>query len=145
MNTKTIIVEAIVNAPIEKVWQYYSEPEHITKWAFASDDWEAPAAENDLKVGGKFKTTMAAKDKSASFDFTGTYTAVTEHELIEYDMDKAPTEVKSRHVKVEFAAAVEGTKVTVTFDPENQNPEEMQREGWQAILDNFKKHVENSN
>ncbi len=133
-----ITVETVVNAPLEKVWNYWNQPEHITQWAFASDDWEAPLAENDLQVGGKFKTIMAAKDKSSSFDFTGTYTVVTDHALIEYDMDGED----HRHVKVEFVNVPEGTKVIETFDPENENSEEMQRSGWQSILDNFKKHVE---
>jgi uncharacterized protein YndB with AHSA1/START domain len=136
---KTITVETTINAPIEKVWEYWNEPEHITGWAFASDDWEAPAAENDLRVGSKFKTTMAAKDKSASFDFTGVYTAVKEYQLIEYDLDDG------RHVKVEFTEVPGGVKVVETFDPENENPDEMQRSGWQAILDNFKKYVESNN
>ncbi len=140
-----ITVETLINAPVEKVWEYWNEPEHITQWAFASDTWEAPHAENDLTVGGKFKTTMAAKDGSARFDFTGTYTAVKEHELIEYDMDKAPNEQHSRHVKTDFTQVPGGVKITQTFDPENQNPEDMQRSGWQAILDNFKKHVESQN
>lgn len=90
-------------------------------------------------MGGKFKTVMAAKDKSTSFDFTGTYTAVKEDELIEYDMDD------SRHVKVEFEDIPNGVKVTETFVPENENPLELQRSGWQAILDNFKKYVEGHN
>ena len=143
MKTNAITVETIVKAPIAKVWEYWTEPEHIIHWAFASDDWEAPAAENDLRVGGRFKTTMAAKDKSASFDLAGTYTDVKEHELIEYDMDDLEGQ-GIRHVKVEFVELPEGVKVTVTFDPENINPEEMQRSGWQAISDNFKKYVENS-
>jgi uncharacterized protein YndB with AHSA1/START domain len=134
----TITVQTIVNAPMAKVWDCWNKPEHITGWAFASDDWEAPAAENDLRVGGKFKTVMAAKDKSTSFDFTGTYTAVREKELIEYDIDDG------RHVKVEFTELPEGVKVIETFEPENENPEEMQRSGWRAILDNFKKYVEMS-
>lgn len=133
-----ITVETIVKAPMSKVWVYWNKPEHITSWAFASDDWEAISPENDLRVGGKFKTTMAAKDKSASFDFTGIYTAVNEHELIEYDMDDG------RHVRVEFVQAPEGVKVTETFDPENENSEEKQRSGWQAILNNFKKYTENN-
>lgn len=132
----TITVEAIVAAPVEKVWEYWNKPEHIVKWAFASDDWEAPSAENDVRVGGTFKTVMAAKDKSAGFDFVGTYTAVEEHKLIEYDMDDG------RHVKVEFLQLPEGVKITETFDPEHENPEEVQRQGWQAILDNFKKYTE---
>lgn len=138
MNKTPLTVEAVVNAPMEKVWEYYNSPEHITQWAFASDDWEAPAAENDLKVGGKFKTTMAAKDKSASFDFGGTYTAVKENELREFAMDDG------RHVKETFEQTPEGVKITVTFDPENENPEDFQKQGWQAILNNFKKHVESN-
>jgi uncharacterized protein YndB with AHSA1/START domain len=137
-----ITVETIVKASIEKVWEYWNEPEHIMKWAFASSDWEAQEAENDLKVGGKFRTKMAAKDGSASFDFNGVYTEVEEHQLIEYDMEKAESEAKSRHVKVEFKETPEGIKIIETFDPENENPEEMQRGGWQAILDNFKKYTE---
>src|SRR5687767_6209809 len=138
MDKKAITVQTIVNAPIEKVWECWNKPEHIVKWAFASDDWEAPTAENDLRTGGKFKTVMAAKDKSTSFDFTGTYTAVKEHELIEYDMDGED----QRHVKVEFVTTPEGVKVVETFDPENENSEEMQRSGWQAILNNFKTYAE---
>ena len=132
----TITVETIVQAPTGKVWEFWTKPEHITHWAFASDDWEAPHAENDVRVGGKFKTVMAAKDKSDRFDFTGAYTNVKKHQLIEYDMDDG------RHVKVEFAELPEGVKVTETFEPEKTNPESMQRAGWQAILDNFKKYVE---
>ncbi len=132
-----ITVQTIVNASIEKVWDYWNKPEHIKNWAFGSNDWEAPSAENNLRVGGKFKTVMAAKDKSASFDFTGTYTVVKENELIEYDMDEA-----GRHVKVEFIKLPKGVRVVEIFDPENENPEEMQRDGWQTILNNFKKYVE---
>ena|SRR5687768_17044244 len=131
-----ITVQTVVNAPTAKVWEYWNTPEHITGWAFASDDWEAPAAENDLRVGGKFKTVMAAKDKSESFDFAGTYTALKEQKLIEYDMSDG------RHVKVAFEQTPEGVKVTETFDPENENSEDLQRSGWQAILDNFKKYAE---
>jgi uncharacterized protein YndB with AHSA1/START domain len=136
MDKKAITVETVVNAPISKVWDYFNKPEHITHWAFASDDWEALSAENDLRTGGRFKTVMAAKDKSTSFDFGGTYTNVVEHKVIEYDMDDA------RHVKVEFNETPEGVKVSETFELEGENPEDMQRSGWQAILDNFKKYVE---
>jgi len=131
-----ITVETIVNAPMEKVWECWNEPKHIGGWAFASDDWEAEGLENDLTVGGKFKTRMGAKDKSASFDFTGTYSAVKENELIEYNMDDG------RHVKIEFKTIPEGVQITETFDPENENSEEKQRSGWQAILDNFKLYTE---
>lgn len=133
---KPITVEAVVNAPMEKVWSCWNEPEHITQWCSASDDWHAPSSENDLRVGGNFKTRMEAKDKSFGFDFGGTYTAVKPNELIEYDMDDM------RHVKVEFSATPEGVKITETFDPETQNTEELQRNGWQAILNNFKKYTE---
>ena len=136
MENNAITVEAIVSAPMSKVWDSWNNPEHIVHWAFASSDWEAPSAENYLREGGKFTTTMAAKDKSESFDFSGIYSTVKEHELIEYDMDDG------RHVKVEFTESPEGVKVRETFDPENENPEEMQRSGWQAILDNFKKYSE---
>ena len=137
-----ITVETTVKAPLDKVWICWNQPTHITQWAFASDDWEAPSAENDVKAGGRFKTTMAAKDKSTSFDFTGIYTTVEQNKLIEYDMDKAPNEEAARHVKVEFSETPEGTKITETFDPENENTEEMQKNGWQSILNNFKKYVE---
>lgn len=136
MNKNPITVQTIINAPISKVWECWNKPEYITQWAFASDDWEAPSAENDLRTGGKFKTVMAAKDKSTSFDFTGTYSSVKEHESIEYDM------TDGRHVKVEFTEVPEGTQVVETFDPENENTEELQRNGWQAILNNFKSYTE---
>jgi uncharacterized protein YndB with AHSA1/START domain len=135
---KKITVETVVKAPIEKVWKYWSEPEHIKRWAFASDDWHAPYADNDLRKDGKFKTTMAAKDGSFSFDFGGVYTNVIENKLIEYTMGDGRT------VKVTFSGNDNGTKVTETFDPESENPLDMQRDGWQAILENFKKHTENN-
>lgn len=138
MNNNTITVQTTVNAPIEKVWAYWTEPEHITKWAFASQDWEAPQAENDLQVGGKFSTRMQAKDGSAGFDFGGVYTAIEDRELIEYDMDDG------RHVKIEFESTPGQVNIIQTFDPENENPLEMQRGGWQAILDNFKDYVEST-
>ncbi len=131
-----ITVSAIVAAPLPQVWEAWTDPEHITKWAFATNDWEAPAAENDVRVGGRFKTTMAAKDKSVSFDFTGMYTAVTAHTLIAYTMDDGRT------ARITFEQMPEGVKITETFDPESQNSPEMQRDGWQAILNNFKAYVE---
>ena len=136
-NKKDITVQVTVNAPVAKAWEYWNKPEHITGWAFASDDWEAPAAENDLRVGGTFKTVMSAKDKSEGFDFTGTYTQVSEHELIEYTLDDG------RRVAVRFESADGGrTTISETFEPEDENPEELQRSGWHAILDNFKDYVE---
>lgn len=144
LNKNPITITDVVKAPIEKVWEYWNSPEHIVKWAFADDTWEAPYAENDLKTGGRFLTRMQAKDKSGGFDFGGVYTAVINHKLIEYDMDKGEDEEKERHVKVEFEETPGGVKITQTFDPEQENPEEMQKAGWQAILNNFKKHAEES-
>jgi len=131
-----ITVETTVNAPVAKVWEQFNAPEHITKWCFASDDWHAPFAENDVRTGGKFRTTMAAKDGSFSFDFGGVYSNVISESLIEYDMEDGRT------VKVMFAAHGDSTTVTEIFDAEQTNPAEMQKAGWQAILENFKKHVE---
>ncbi|CAD5250597.1 MULTISPECIES: SRPBCC family protein [unclassified Imperialibacter] len=131
-----ITIEAVVNAPIEKVWTCWNEPEHITQWCHASDDWHAPFAENDPTTGGKFKTTMAAKDGSFSFDFGGIYDEVKTHESIAYTMEDG------RKVNILFTADGDKTKVVEIFDPEKENPIEMQRGGWQAILDNFKKHTE---
>lgn len=125
-----------MKAPIEKVWEYWTLPEHITHWAFASDDWEAPGAENDLREGGRFVTRMQAKDGSAGFDFCGEYNEVVSHEKIAYTMDDGRTCV------TEFVAVDGGTQITTTFEMENENSEELQRAGWQAILNNFKKHVE---
>lgn len=135
--TKTqITVEALVKVPVEKVWEHWFEPKHITKWCAASDDWHAPKAENDLRTGGKFLTTMAAKDGSFSFDFEGTYTNVVPLKVVEY------TIADGRKVKIIFGSRGAETLVTETFEPESVNPVEMQRGGWQAILDNFKKYSE---
>ena len=133
---KTITVQTIVNAPIEKVWEYWNKPEHITGWALASSEWEVPSAENDLSVGGKFKTRMQARDGSEGFDFEGVYDAVKENEFIEYTM------TDGRRVKVTFSATPEGVEIIESFEPEEENSEEIQRSGWQAILDNFKKYTE---
>lgn len=142
MNANPITITATIQAPISKVWEYWSSPEHITKWAFADGSWEAPHAENDLQTGGKFLTRMQAKDKSGGFDFGGVYTDVVSHKLIEYDMDKGENEEKPRHVKIEFEEIPTGVKITQTFDPEQENPSEMQKAGWQTILNNFKKYTE---
>lgn len=133
-----ITIEASINAPAKKVWEFWNNPEHIKKWAFASPEWHAPKAENDLREGGEFSTTMAAKDGSMNFDFGGIYTAVDENKLIEYTLGDG------RKVKIVFEADGNKTNITETFDPESQNPIEMQRGGWQAILDNFKKYTEES-
>lgn len=135
-DTQSITVETLVNAPVEKAWKAFSEPEHIRQWAFASDDWHAPYAENDLRKDGKFKTTMAAKDGSFSFDFEGVYTSVVPNKSFEYVI------ADGRTVKVDFLQEANGTRIKETFDPENENPIDMQRAGWQAILENYRKHVE---
>ncbi|MBP9691559.1 SRPBCC domain-containing protein [Candidatus Woesebacteria bacterium] len=135
-NTELITVSVIVNAPLEKVWDAFTKPEHITHWAFASDDWEAPSAKNDLRVGGKFSTVMAAKDGSTQFDFNGVYSSVKHHESYEYTMEGG------RYVKVSLEKVENGIKVTEDFEPETENSRELQQQGWQAILGNFKKYVE---
>lgn len=139
MSKSQITIETTVNAPISKVWDYWNNPEHVSHWAFASDEWAAEGKKNDLRVGGSFVTTMFAKDKSASFDFGGTYTTVETNKLIEYVMTEA-----GRHVKVMFEEVSSGVKIIESFDPEEENSEEKQRQGWQAILDNFKKYVESN-
>jgi uncharacterized protein YndB with AHSA1/START domain len=133
---KMITVSTAVNAPIEKVWKAWNSPEHITQWYFASDDWHAPKAENDSQVGKKFTISMAAKDGSFSFDLIGEYINIKENEYIEYNLEDG------RNVQITFEIADHKVFVSESFEPENENPEEMQRDGWQAILDNFKKHVE---
>lgn len=135
INTK-ITVETTVKSPIEKTWMLWTSPEHITKWNNASDDWHTPRAENDLRVGGKFLLRMEAKDGSFGFDFEGVYDQVKTNELISYTMSDG------RKTTITFSTLGNETKVTETFDAENQNSIEMQRAGWQAILDNFKKYVE---
>jgi uncharacterized protein YndB with AHSA1/START domain len=135
-NKTTITVEATVKAPVEKVWKYWTEPKHITQWCQASDDWHAPHAESDLRKDGKFKTTMAAKDGSMSFDFEGVYQTVQENKVLEY------TIADGRKVSVTFSAKGNETKIVESFEAENTHPLEMQRGGWQAILDNFKKYTE---
>jgi uncharacterized protein YndB with AHSA1/START domain len=132
-----ITIEATVKAPIEKVWSSWTEPAHITKWCQASEDWHAPHAENDLKVNGTFKTTMAAKDGSISFDFGGVYTKVETNKIIAYTIGDG------RKVEINFSTNGSEVKVVETFEAEDTNPIEMQRGGWQAILDNFKKYTEN--
>ena len=131
-----ITIEATVGATVEKVWNYWSQPEHITKWCAASEDWHAPKAENDLRTGGTFSTRMEAKDGSFGFDFGGVYDNVKKNEVIEYTMGDG------RKVWVNFSSVYDQTKIVETFEAETTNPVEMQRGGWQAILDNFKKYTE---
>jgi uncharacterized protein YndB with AHSA1/START domain len=131
-----ITVEATIHVPVEKVWEYWNKPEHITQWCNASPDWHVPRAENDLQVGGKFSTRMEAKDGSFGFDFGGVYDEVKTNELIDYTMGDG------RKVSIIFSEDGNTTKLVETFEAEEENPVEMQRGGWQAILDNFKKYVE---
>lgn len=140
-----IQVEITVNGNLEKIWKFWNEPELIKSWAFASDDWECLYAENDLVVGGKFITRMSAKDKSFSFDFSGTYIEITEHEKITYVMSNDINDMEARRYEVVFKNIGDGKiKITETFDPEKQNSEDIQKNGWQSILNNFKKLVETS-
>lgn len=134
---KTITVQTNVHSDLETVWKCWTEPGHIVNWNAASDDWECPAAENDVVEGGRFKYTMSAKDESASFDFGGRYTRVEEEEMIEYVMDDG------RKASVSFEEIDGDIQVMETFEMEDEHTEEQQRTGWQAILDNFKEYVEN--
>jgi uncharacterized protein YndB with AHSA1/START domain len=134
-NTK-ITVETTVNANVEIVWVLWTSPLHIVKWNHASDDWHTTTAENDLKVGGSFSYRMEAKDGSSGFDFAGTYDVVEQHKQISYSLGD------NRKVDIIFQEHGDGTKVIETFDAESSNTLELQRFGWQSILDNFKKYVE---
>ncbi len=136
MQATKITIAATIAADKKKVWNFYNLPEHITNWNFASDDWQCPRAENDLTVGGKLKTRMEAKDGSFGFDFEATYDEIIDQKKISYSL------TDGRQVTTTFEAADGKTVVTTIFDAETENPVEMQKGGWQAILDNFKKYVE---
>lgn len=131
-----ITVEALVNAPMDVVWEAWNNPEHIVQWNHASDDWECPNAVNDFREGGKFVYTMAAKDGSSKFDFSGTYTTIIDEKQISYVMDDGRTATAL------FNETDVGVQISVTFDMENENSEELQRSGWQAILNSFKAYAE---
>ncbi len=132
----TITVKTDINASIQKVWQYFTQPTHIMQWNHASADWHCPAAINDLQVGGRFVYTMAAKDGSYSFDFSGKYDDVLTEELLMITLDD------KRKMTVNFSSIGDVTEVVETFDAEIENSIELQEAGWQAILDNFRKYVE---
>jgi uncharacterized protein YndB with AHSA1/START domain len=137
MSAKTRInIEAVINAPVEKTWDYYTGPAHIMQWNQASTDWHCPAATNDLRPGGKFSSTMAAKDGSFSFDFWGIYDEVDTHKKIIYTMGDG------RKADVLFSSTGDGTHIAVSFEPEDQNSLELQQGGWQAILNSFKQYTE---
>lgn len=131
-----IIIKTSVKSPVHKVWELWTEPGHITKWNTASEDWHTPHAENDLRAGGRFLSRMEAKDGSFGFDFSGSYDKVTLHKEIDYTLDDG------RKVEVTFKENKGETEITTSFDAESENPVEMQRQGWQAILDNFTKYAE---
>lgn len=134
---KTVItIENTVNAPVEKVWKYWNEPDHITKWNSASPDWHTPWAKNDLRVGGTLTARMEARDGSFGFDFAGVYDEIKPNEYIEYTLGDG------RKVKINFTSSGNATHIVESFDAETENSEEMQRMGWQAILDSFKKYTE---
>lgn len=135
-NFEQIIVETVVHAQVEKVWKYWTEPFHIMHWNYASPDWHTPQCENDLSVGGKFTTRMEAKDGSFGFDFWGIYDVIETNKLIEYTLGD------TRKVSITFSTNGEETKVIETFEAEETNPLDMQKTGWQNIMDNFKKYVE---
>lgn len=131
-----ITITTLIEAPIEKVWGAWNDPQAVKEWNAASPDWHTPQAQNDLREGGSFTYRMEARDGSAGFDFSGTYTAVVPHERIAYVMEDGRT------VETTFAEEGGAVRVTTRFDPENENPLEMQRAGWQSILDAFKAYVE---
>ena len=135
-NRQVLTVQTVVDAPVEKVWEYWTNPEHLKKWNSASDDWHTTKAENDLRVGGKFSARMEAKDGSMGFDFAGIYDQVEENKYIAYTIGDG------RKVAVKFSAEGNRTSVVEDFDAEETNPIEMQQYGWQAIMDSFKKYTE---
>lgn len=138
METTKITIQARISANRQKVWDYYTQASHITKWNFASPDWHCPSASNDMKVGGKYIARMEAKDGSFGFDFEATYSEITENEKFVYIMPDG------REVSVSMTDDQQQTNISVCFDAETENPVELQREGWQAILNNFKSYVENN-
>lgn len=136
MAGQKITIEATVNRPVERVWDAYTTPSDITQWNFASDDWCCPSAETNPRVGGSYTARMEAKDGSFGFDFEAIYEELVPNKVLTLAM------ADGRRARTTFEPMGEGTKVTTTFDAESQNPVEMQRDGWQAILNNFKRYLE---
>ena len=130
-----ITVETLVKADLKTVWEAWNNPQDIKQWNAASDDWHTTQSTVDLREGGRFSARMEAKDGSAGFDFEGTYTRIEARNLIEFRMSDG------RNVKVEFAESAGGVLVRETFEAESENEPELQRQGWQAILDHFARHV----
>lgn len=135
MTEDRIEIEAVTAAPPATAWAAYTDPDHVRRWNFASDDWHCPAARADLRPGGTFSSRMEARDGSMGFDFEGTYTAIVENRRIDYDFG-------DRAAVVEFLPEGEGTRVRIRFDPEGDHPRDQQQAGWQAILDNFARHAD---
>jgi uncharacterized protein YndB with AHSA1/START domain len=133
-----ITVKVILNVPVKKAWEFFTKPAHITGWNYASDDWQCPWAENDLRIGGKLKSRMESRDGSMGFDFEGIYDEIDEFRILKYTLGDG------RKVEVTFGDNGKNTVVTETFDAEDTNPAEMQKTGWQNILDNYKKYSEKS-
>lgn len=136
MSNTIITIEAIINKPIDKVWEMWVKPEHIKNWCFASDDWHAPSSTSNFKIGGKTSTRMEAKDGSFGFDFWGTYDEIKTHEKLAITMGD------DRKWNTYFSEVEGGVKIVEEFEAENENPIEMQQSGWQMILNNFKKYTE---
>lgn len=130
-----ITIETTIKAPIEKIWQFFNDPEYIMEWNHASPEWHVPRAENDVRVGGKMHVRMEAKDGSFGFDIEATYSEVEQFKTLAYSFSDG------RKIRVEFSETANGIHIRETFDPEHENPREFQQKGWQAILDNFKKYV----
>ncbi len=136
---KTIItVEITVNTTVNRVWKMWTSPEHIIHWNNASDDWHTPRAENDFRVGGSFLSRMEAKDGSFGFDFAGAYNEIKTHELIKYTL------FDGRKVQIYFASGKDSTTIIESFEAENENSVEIQKYGWQSILNNFKRYAESN-
>lgn len=135
METKKITINTIIDAPVAKVWDSYTNPKHIVNWNFADPGWHCPSASNDMKVGGTYKARMEAKDGSFGFDFEAVYTEIVKEKHFTYEFG-------GRIATVEFKNSGSKTEVVVMFDPETENPVDMQKAGWQAILNNFKNYTE---
>jgi uncharacterized protein YndB with AHSA1/START domain len=135
MTEQKIIIKASISADKQKVWNYYTQPEHIINWNFAHPSWHCPTASNDMKVGGRYIARMEARDGSFGFDFDAVYTEINLGDNFTYEFG-------GRYARIEFKDLNGQTEVTISFDPETENPIELQRDGWQAILNNFKKYTE---
>lgn len=137
MSSSKITVRAIIDSDAKKVWDYYTNPKHIINWNFADPSWHCPKAENDMRIGGTYKARMEAKDGSFGFDFEAIYSEITEGKNFTYEFG-------GRTATVDFIDLIDQTEVAITFDPETENSIELQRSGWQSILDSFKKYTENN-